>query len=131
MSAGSRIQVTHGLQIEEKFGYSTGIRMGRFAYVAGQMARDRRGKQIPDSALHAKFAQVRLNISSVLEKLGGSVDQLFSLRVYVTEDVACLGDCRGLCKEFFGECRPVGTIIPVESLSSGTPLKCSETHSIN
>jgi enamine deaminase RidA (YjgF/YER057c/UK114 family) len=122
MTTRSRTEVRHGLEIEEKFGYSTGIGTGRFAYVAGQMARDKSGKQIPDSALNAKFIQVRLNIGSVLERLRSSLDQLVSLRVYVTEEVAYLADCCRLCKVFFGDCRPVGTVIPVKSLNDSGAL---------
>ena len=42
-----RNQVTHGLPIEDHFGYSTGVRVDGEIYVAGQLARDSTGKQIP------------------------------------------------------------------------------------
>ena len=117
-----RTQVTHGLPIEELFGYSTGVRVDGEIYVAGQLARDASGKQIPQTAPEAKIDRVVANITTVIDRLGGLLDDLVQVQVHVSDDVGDLDDVMRLCQERFGQYRPAGTIVPVHALNDAGGL---------
>ena len=117
-----RTQVTHGLPIEKLFGYSTGIRVDGEIYVAGQLARDGTGKQIPQTTAEAKIDGVVANIATVVNRLGGLLDDLVQVQIHVADDVADLDEVLRLCRQRFGRCRPAGTIVPVHALNDAGGL---------
>jgi 2-iminobutanoate/2-iminopropanoate deaminase len=108
-----RDQVTHGVAIEELFGYSTGMGVGGFVYVSGQLARDATGTQIAGSTLEAKFDKVVSNIEAVLRKLGRSLEDVVYVQAHVTDDVADLAELAPLFRKAFGGKGVAGTIVPV------------------
>jgi 2-iminobutanoate/2-iminopropanoate deaminase len=112
-----REQITHGLPIEDLFGYSTGMKVDDLVYVAGQLARDKEGQQIPESDLASKFAQVVTNISSVLDRLGSSLANVVYVQIHVTQDVQNLNDVVPLCRRHFGLAAPAATIVPVDAVN--------------
>ena len=113
----SRRKVIHGTAIEDIFGYSTGTRHGREAYVAGQLARDSDGNQIASTALSDKFARVAANIHKVLTKLEAESVDLVYVQVHVADDAGPIGDVIELCRNHFGEAEPAITIVPVNRLN--------------
>lgn len=117
-----REQITHGLPIEDFFGYSTGMRAGDLVYVAGQLARDKQGQQIPEHDLPAKFGQVVANISSVLGRLGSSLADVVYVQIHVTRDVEDLGEIVPLCRAHFGAAAPAATIVPVDAVNDAGGL---------
>jgi 2-iminobutanoate/2-iminopropanoate deaminase len=113
-----REQTRHGLEIEELFGYSQGLKVGDLIYVAGQIGRDETGQPIPEPGLRAKFEKTMANMSAVLTRLGSSMEQLLYVQVHVTVD---LGDnweeLAGLCRKHFEAARPAATIVQVDGLN--------------
>ncbi len=117
-----RTQVTHGLPIEDHFGYSTGVRVDGEIYVAGQLARDSTGKQILQTTAEAKMDQVVANITTVVNRLGGLLDDLVQVQIHVADNVGDFDDVLRLCQQRFGPYRPAGTIVPVHALNDAGGL---------
>jgi enamine deaminase RidA (YjgF/YER057c/UK114 family) len=120
----SRRNVTHGTAIEDIFGYSTGTRYGREAYVAGQLARDSDGNQIASTALSDKFARVAANIHKVLTKLEAESVALVYVQVHVADDAGPIGDVIELCRNHFSEAaRRLMTERVVRTVENAAPVK--------
>jgi enamine deaminase RidA (YjgF/YER057c/UK114 family) len=114
----ARQQTRHGLEIEEIFGYSQGIRVGNLVYVAGQIGRDESGQPIPEPGLLAKFEKTMSNMRVVLERLASSVEELVYVQLHVTEDLEkCWSDLTELHRRHFAGARPASTVIQVDSLN--------------
>jgi len=77
-----REAVGHGLPIEEKFGYAGALQVGDTIHVAGQLARDSGGKQVP-GPLATKLGVAYGNIGSLLAKLGVALDRVFQAQIHV------------------------------------------------
>jgi 2-iminobutanoate/2-iminopropanoate deaminase len=114
----TRLQTRHGLEIEERFGYSQGMIAGEFIYVSGQVPRDESGNPIVEPDLTAKFEKTASNISVVLERLGASLAALVYVQLHVMPDlVECWDELAALARRFFAAAGPAGTIIQVAGLN--------------
>ena len=114
----TRLQTRHGLEIEERFGYSQGLEAGGLIYVAGQVPRDETGNPIPQSGLTAHFEKTASNICAVLERLGGSLERLVYVQLHVTADLErSWNELTALNRRFFAKAAPAGTIIQVDGLN--------------
>lgn len=77
----------HGLPIEEKFGYAGALRIGDTVHIAGQLARDAHGNQVP-GPLAAKLAVAYDNIASLLAKLDLPMDRVVQAQIHVDVPIA-------------------------------------------
>jgi len=113
-----RPQTRHGLEIEERFGYSQGLEADGLIYVAGQVPRDETGKPIPATGIAAKFDKTASNVQAVLDRLGSSLDRLVYVQLHVTADLErSWSDLTALNRRFFAKAAPAGTIIQVDGLN--------------
>lgn len=77
-----RETVGHGLPIEAHFGYSGALRIGETIQVAGQLARDAAGVQVP-GPLATKLSVAYDNIAALLARFDLALDSLVQVQIHV------------------------------------------------
>jgi enamine deaminase RidA (YjgF/YER057c/UK114 family) len=108
----------HGLEIEKKFGYSAGLQYRNEIWVAGQLARDEKGKQITDQSLVGKFRKIVVNTDSILNGLNCTNAVAVNVRYYISDFNPLLIDA-GIKNAFSNNEveRPAGTVVPCDGLN--------------
>ena len=88
---------------------------GQIVHLKGQVALDREGNIVGAGDIQAQTVQVLDNMQTVLEGIGGTMADLFSLTQYVTDIEAYMtvGDIR---MQYFAEPYPVTTTVQVVRL---------------
>ena len=77
-----RETVGHGLPIEAHFGYSGALRVGQTIHIAGQLARDPAGVQVP-GPLAIKLSVAYDNIAALLAGFDLALDSLLQVQIHV------------------------------------------------
>ncbi len=96
--------------------YSPALRMGDWLFVSGQVPLDGAGNTVGRGDAAAQWRQCLENIRSLVEQAGGSMADIATLNLYVTDMRHYLahGDIR---KEFFSEPYPAQTVVGVTCLA--------------
>jgi len=76
-----RQTVGHGLPIEALFGYSGALCVGSVIHIAGQLARDTTGQQVPGT-LVTKLNAAYDNIERLLDKFNLSLDSIIQVQIH-------------------------------------------------
>jgi 2-iminobutanoate/2-iminopropanoate deaminase len=84
-------------------------------FISGQVALDRSGSLVGVGNVEAQLRQVFANIKVGVEAAGGTLDDIASLTVYVTQ-IAHHQNYLAMLKEFFPERRPAETLVQVAAL---------------
>lgn len=98
-------------------GYSHVAKVGKTLYIAGQVARDVRGKLVGKGDMEAQARQVYTNLKNILEEAGGGLRNIVKTTTILTH----YGNIEGYRKirnEFFGDIMPPNTLLIIESLAS-------------
>jgi enamine deaminase RidA (YjgF/YER057c/UK114 family) len=98
-------------------GYSHVAKVGKTLYIAGQVARDVRGKLVGKGDMEAQARQVYTNLRNILEESGGGLRNIVKTTTILTH----YGNVEGYRKirnEFFGDIMPPNTLLIIESLAS-------------
>jgi enamine deaminase RidA (YjgF/YER057c/UK114 family) len=101
----------------EDRGYSHVAKVGKTLYIAGQVARDVRGKLVGKGDVEAQARQVYTNLRNILEEAGGGLRNIVKTTTILTH----YGNVEGYRKirnEFFGDIMPPNTLLIIESLAS-------------
>lgn len=101
--------VSSGSDFESAVGYSRAVRVGPHVAVAGTTGAGPAG----DIAAQARDALCRIAIA--LEQAGAELTDVVRTRIYVT-DISRWREVAAVHAEFFGEIRPVATMVEVSAL---------------
>ena len=113
--------MNHGFNppgVWQPFGsFSLGIVQGegRVVQLCGQIPWDEKKRIVGRGNIQLQTKQCIENIKTVLSHVGGTLKDVSSLTLYVTD----ITDVEGVFKsrsEYFGEIRPVGTLVEVSQL---------------
>ncbi|ORW93244.1 hypothetical protein AWB92_12835 [Mycobacterium sp. IEC1808] len=108
MSTNRRL-VSSGSDFESTVGYSRAVRVGPHVAVAGTTGAGPAG----DIAAQARDALRRIAIA--LKQAGAELTDVVRTRIYVT-DISRWREVAAVHAEFFGEIRPVATMVEVSAL---------------
>lgn len=97
-------------------GYSHVVKAGNTVYVAGQVARDVNGNTVGKGDFAAQLNQVFDNLQACLQAVGGDLQDLVKVTVYMTrrEDLPTYYSIRG---QRLPEDRPASTLVFVSGLA--------------
>ena len=88
---------------------------GRVLQISGQVGIDEDWNVVGVDDMPAQCRQTLLNIQRILESVGGRMDDIVSVIVYVT-DMAPLMDVHKVREEFFSKPYPASTLVQVAAL---------------
>ena len=97
-------------------GYSHVAKAGDTFYIAGQIALDAGGNLVGEGDIEAQTHQVYANLQSILQELGGSLDDIVKLTTYLTER-SHLEAFRIVRNRFFTDAFPPNTLLFVSGLA--------------
>jgi reactive intermediate/imine deaminase len=102
--------------------YSQAIQSGNFVFLSGQLPLDPSTMEIVGGDFEARARRVFLNLKSVAEAAGGTLDQIVKLTVYMT-DLDNFAAVNSVMAEFFDEPYPARAALGVKSLPKGVDVE--------
>lgn len=117
-----RVKYASGTKWEPLVGYSRAVRQGDFVAVSGTTATTVDGELIGVGSAFEQTVQTILNIEKALAGVGATLDDVVRTRIYVTDierDWEDVGRAHG---QFFGDIRPVTSMVQVARLISADML---------
>ena len=109
-----RQNLSSGTIWEDKVGYSRSVRVGHLVFVSGTTATDDEGNIIGDNA-YAQSKFILEKIERSLQGVGAEMRHVVRTNMYVT-DASQWEEVGRAHQEFFGEIRPVSTLVEVSAL---------------
>ena len=97
--------------------YSPVIVHNGLAYLSGQLPINPNTKEIPKT-IEDQTLQALTNIDLLVKEAGSSKDKILQMRLYIS-DVSLWDKVNAVYKEFFGDHKPVRTVVPVKELHFG------------
>lgn len=94
-----------GIRPSRSKGLCPAVKAGDFLFLRGETGRDPITKEIVGPELKAQARQILTNISTVMKAAGGSLNDIVSVTVYLT-DINGADDLEEVWGEFFGNCDP-------------------------
>lgn len=88
---------------------------GRVLHISGHVSQDADGRTVGQGDMEAQTRQVLENIRDVLTSVGGTMDDVVKVTVFVT-DVAEIGKIHAVRSEFFNKPYPASTLVQVAQL---------------
>lgn len=104
-----RQNISSGSPYEAQVGYSRAVRVGPHVAVAGTTA--------PGAGPAAQAREALRRIEAALHEAGAALSDVVRTRLYVT-DISSWAEVGAVHSEFFGDIRPVTTMVEVSALIS-------------
>ena len=122
-----RERTSTGTVWEHQVGYSRAIRAGDTVRVAGTIATDDDGEVVAPSDPYEQTKHAFDIVADALSDLDASIEDVVQTRIYVTDidDQERVGEAHS---EFFGDVRPVATMVEVSGLA--TPEAAVEVEAV-
>jgi enamine deaminase RidA (YjgF/YER057c/UK114 family) len=110
-----RINIGTGTPWEQVVGYSRAVRVGDVVHVSGTTASDEHGNVIGVGNVREQTDYILRKIERALQAAGASLRDVVRVRMYVLDidQWEIIGRVHG---EFFGDIRPVSTMVEVSRL---------------
>ena len=111
----TRMNISTGGALEEKYGYSRAVRVGDTIRVSGTCATDPDGNTVGVGDVGAQVARCFEIIASALEGAGATLGDIVINRIYLTniDDAPAAGEVHGA---IFGEVKPACTMMAIGAL---------------
>ena len=122
-----RERVSTGTDWEQQVGYSRAIRAGDTVRVAGTIATDDDGEVVAPGDPYEQTKHAFGIVEDALTDLDAAIEDVVQTRMYVTDidDQERVGEAHS---EFFGDVRPVATMVEVSGLA--TPAAVVEVEAV-
>lgn len=102
-----RVNVSSGSSFEDQVGYARAVRVGPLVVVAGTTA--------PGDGPAAQTREILRRIEAALAEAGAALTDVVRTRMYVT-DISQWDVVAAVHADFFGDIRPVATMVEVSAL---------------
>lgn len=102
--------------------YSVGARSGDLVFTAGQIGLDPQSGEVVSGGIEAETRQVLLNLRSILEASGSSLDNVLKTTVFL-RDMNDFARMNAVYAEFFGAHPPARSTIAVAGLPKGVAVE--------
>lgn len=110
--------------------YSSAIISNKTLYLSGQLPIDKNGIHYHQDSFEKQFNVIFENISSILLVSGSSLNQVVKVTAYIA-DVELWSLFNELFKGYFGDHKPVRTVVPVSALHYGYKLEVEVIAEVN
>lgn len=97
--------------------YSQAISHNGLLYISGQLPIDPATKQ-PPKGIKPQTQLVLSKLKTIIEAGGSQLDQVIQVRIYIS-DIGLWDAVNHIYMEFFGDHKPVRTIVPTRELHFG------------
>jgi enamine deaminase RidA (YjgF/YER057c/UK114 family) len=111
----TRRNISSGLELESRVGYSRAVRIGNLIEVAGTTALDEHGQVVGPDDPYRQAQYALRKIGRALAEAGAGFEQVIRTRMYVT-DITRWEEVGRAHGEVFRDIRPASTLVQVTAL---------------
>ncbi|MDH5402649.1 MAG: RidA family protein [Candidatus Heimdallarchaeota archaeon] len=110
-----RINYSSGSKWEEKFGYSRAVKINGNLYISGTTSFNSSGEIVGIGDPYLQTKQIILNIQNVLDQAGGKLDDIYRVRVFITQ-ADFSDEVLKAFSEHFIDIKPAATLVCISAL---------------